>query len=151
MSIFSIPSFDVGLSGIVFLTGLSQLANLPAMIMAPKMLGWKEDLRKLQPINRAIVIVLGVGMSIVIVGSGIVVMVGSREMAGGTTLGLALACFLAVVWTYRGLIQIVLYTRLWPKGILGRFSHIGLGVLFVFQASVYWVCFVLGISKKAIG
>ncbi len=149
MTLFQFVSIDVTLSGIVFVAGLSQLANLPAMLIAPKMLGWKDDLAKLQPINRAIVIVLGIGMSIVIVGSGIVVMVGHREMANGSTLGMALACFLAVVWTYRGLIQIVLYTRLWPKGILGRFSHIGLGALFVFQAAIYWVCFLVGISKKA--
>lgn len=125
------------------------MANIPAMLMAPKMLGWKEDLAKLQPINRAIVIVLGIGMSIVIVGSGIVVMVGCHEIAKGSTLGLALACFLAVVWTYRGSIQIVLYRKIWPKGWLGQFSHIGLGVLFVFQAVVYWSVFFIGLLKNS--
>lgn len=140
--------FEFNFSDLVFLTGLSQLANIPAMIMAPKMLGWKEDLGKLQPINRNIFMVLGIGMSLIIVSSGVVVMVGRDEMLNGSLLGVSFACFLALVWTYRGLIQIFLYTRIWPGGRIGKVSHLGLSVLFVFQALVYWICFFTGMVKR---
>jgi hypothetical protein len=151
LNLLSALSVNLDLSNFVFLVGLSQMANIPAMMLAPKMLGWKEDLGKLRPINRAIVIVLGIGMSLIIVGTGIVVMVGKDELVNGSLLGISLSCFLAVVWTYRGLIQILVYPRIWPRGGISRMSHFGLMGLFVFQFLAYWILFVKGVIKRIQG
>lgn len=124
-------------SNVIFLTGLLHFCQIPAMLFAPVMLGWKEDLAKLSPINRAICCVMGGGIILTVLGLGVVVAVACDDIAGGNAAGIGLASFLAIFWAYRASIQIFLYSRIWPSGPIGRLSHYGLVALFTFQAGIY--------------
>ena len=130
---------------LVLVTGALHFCQLPAMMIAPRVLQWGDDLAKLEPINRQIVKVIGGGIMLAGLGLGVVVVCAPAEVAGGSRLGMALACFLAVLWAYRAIVQIVVYRRIWPGGGIGRLSHYGLCLLFSFQTVAYAAAFVHGL------
>lgn len=122
---------------LIMAAGLLHFCQVPAMIVAPKMLEWKKEMAMLTPINRRIVQVIGIAIMLTVLGMGLVVAWGAAEIAAATPLGLALAIFLTVFWAYRGTVQFVVYHRIWPGGFLGRASHYGLCLLFTFLTLVY--------------
>ncbi|HEX7008884.1 MAG TPA: hypothetical protein VF184_02815 [Phycisphaeraceae bacterium] len=136
----------ITLTNLVLLAGLLHFCQIPAMLAAPRMLGWKEDLAKLAVINRRIVQVIGIAIVIVGVGLGIVVVCAPADVAGGSRAGMGLACFLGVFWGYRAAVQYLLYHRIWPRGVVGRLSHYGLCGLFTFQSVVYLAAFLAGLG-----
>jgi len=136
------------LRNFVWLAGLLQFCQIPAMFAAPKVLGWREDLSKLSAINRNIVLVIGGGIVLTGVGTGLVVVLGATEMVGGGLLGIAFCGFLGVFWFYRLCAQVFLYARIWPGGVLGRLSYYGLTALFTFQAGVYLTAVVSTLLKR---
>lgn len=127
----------VSLENLVWIAGLLQFCQIPAMIVSPKILRWEDDMAKLSPINRKIVLVIGIAILLVGVGSGMVVVLGAREMVAGGRLGSALCGFLGIFWLYRAIVQVFVYSGIWPEGQVARLSHYGLTALFTFQASVY--------------
>ncbi len=129
----------------IFLSGLLHLCQIPAIYFAPKMLNWKAELAKLTPINARIYVVIGVAITIVVIGLGIVVMSASAELAAGGRLAAGVMAFLAVFWAYRAAIQIFLYTNIWPGGWMGRLSHVGLALLLTYLAVSYAVFFVMAL------
>ena len=133
----------LSMENLVLAAGLLQFCQVPAMLIAPSVLGWKDDLAKLEPINRRIVQVIGIAIVIVGVGTGIIVVLAPAEVAGASRAGTGLAAFLGVFWGYRALVQVTLYARIWPRGPLGRLSHYGLTALFFFQAIVYLTAFAI--------
>lgn len=135
---------DEFFSKILFIAGALHFCNIPAMLIAPRMLGWKEDLAKLQEINRRIVYVMGGGIILTILGTGIVVMFDPGQMVKENSVGHALACFLSLFWAYRFIVQVILYSKIWPGGVIGRSSHYGLASLFLFLTLVYGVAFWIG-------
>ncbi len=131
------------LERLVFSAGVLHFCQVPAMMFSPKMLGWEEDLAKLSPINRRIVLVMGGGIMLTVLGSGLVVAFNARRIAEGGPLARALALFLAALWIYRGFIQVAVYARIWPPGRFARASHYGLVMLFGYLSAVYALAFAL--------
>ncbi|MFA6094066.1 MAG: hypothetical protein WC986_14095 [Elusimicrobiota bacterium] len=131
---------------LVFLAGLLHFCQIPALFFAPTMLGWKEDLEKLRPINRMIFFVIGWAIVLTVIGLGIVVMTDPNALVSGQRLGTALSAFLGIFWTYRGTIQVAVYPKIWPGGFMGRASHYGLVALFTFLAGIYILAFLYSIS-----
>ena len=131
---------------LVFTAGLLHLCQVPSMIAAPRMLGWKQDLAQLEPINRRIVQVIGIAIMIVVIGLGIVVMIAPGDLLS-TRLGAALAGFLMIFWLYRAVVQVLLYRRIWPKGWLGQVSHYGLSLLFFALSGIYSAAFAVNLSR----
>lgn len=131
------------LEKLLFSAGLLHFCQLPAMMFSPKMLGWDEDLAKLSTINRRIVLVMGGGIMLTVLGSGVVVAFNARHIAAGGPLARALSLFLASLWIYRGSIQVAIYARIWPSGWFARLSHYGLVVLFGYLSAVYLLAFAL--------
>ena len=132
---------------VVFAAGLLHFCQAPAMVMAPRMLGWKQELERMAPINRRIVQVLGVSMMLVVLGLGIVVMTSARELVGGGRLALGLSGFLGVLWLFRGSVQVLLYRRIWPRGRLGALSHYALSLLFFALAGAYFAAFWINLGR----
>jgi hypothetical protein len=129
------------LARLVRLAGILHFCQVPAMMVAPQMLGWKEDLAKMQTINRRIFGVIAAAIVLTVLGLGLVVALAADQVVNGSLLGEGLAAFLAVFWAYRFLVQVVLYSKIWPGGWLGKASHYGLTLLFAFLASAYAVAF----------
>jgi hypothetical protein len=144
---FGWPGDVVSSANLVFLAGLLHFCQIPAMMVAPKMLKWKEDLSQLSPINQWIFRVIAGGIMLAVFGLGVVVVSAPNEIAEGGKLGMTLCAFLAVFWVYRAVIQIFLYSRIWPGGWLGRLSHYGLCALFLFQTGAYGIVFLEGFLK----
>lgn len=138
---------ELSLENLLFVAGLLHFCQVPAMIVAPRMLGWQDDLAQLQPINRRIVKVMGLAIMLVVLGMGVVVMVGAAELAAGGRLAGGVCAFLGVFWLYRALVQMVLYRRVWPTDVIGRLSHYGLSVLFVFLSGAYLIGFVAAVAR----
>lgn len=132
----------VSMRNLVFVAGVLHFCQVPAMLMAPRMLGWKEDLAKLSVINRRIVQVIGIAIVIVGVGTGIVVACAADDLVSGSRLATGFTAFLAFFWGYRAAVQVLLYLRIWVKGLLGTLSNYGLAVLFVFLTAAYLIAFV---------
>ena len=132
---------------LTFWTGFSHLCQLPAMVAAPRMLDWSGELGRLSTLNRRIVLVMGGGILLAAQGLGIVVMVAADEIARGGRLGGAVACFLSIFWAYRALVQIFLYSRIWPASGIGRLSHWGLVCLFTLQTGAYALVFASGLLR----
>jgi hypothetical protein len=135
------------LRNFVFAAGALQFCQIPAMMVAPRMLGWKEDLEKLATMNRRIVKVIGLAIVLVGVGTGAIVACAADEMVSGSRLACGLSLFLGVFWGYRALVQYFLYFRIWPKGFMGRLSNYGLAALFTFQSIVYLAAFVANVTR----
>ncbi len=127
----------MSLKHVLRLAGLLHFVQVPAMLYAPRMLDWESDLSKISVINRRIVQVMGGAIMLTVLGTGLVVAVGSDDLAAGGTLATALCVFMCVFWTYRAAVQMFLYSRIWPQGALGRISHYALCVLFSFLSVVY--------------
>lgn len=140
-------SETLSLTALVGLAGWLHFCQVPAMMVAPRMLGWDEDLARMQPINRRIFRVMATAIMLTVLGLGLVVGLSPAQVADGSRLGTSLAGFLAVFWTYRGAVQVLVYSRIWPQGILGILSHYGLTALFSFLAGVYWMVLVSGVLR----
>jgi hypothetical protein len=126
---------------LVFAAGLLHFCQVPSMIAAPRMLRWRADLSRLEPLNRRIVEVIGLSIMIVVIGLGIVVICAPADLVGGSRLATGLTCFLGVLWLFRAIVQVGVYGRMWPGGWAGRLSHYGMSLLFFALAAVYFAAF----------
>lgn len=138
----------LSLRNLVWLAGALQFCQIPAMLASPRMLNWREDLAKLSAINRQIVVVIGGAIVLAGIGLGVVVVLCATEMVNGGRLGTALCGFLAIFWLYRDIVQIFLYSKIWPEGVAGKLSHYGLMVLFTFQVCAYSTAFLVALTKN---
>lgn len=142
------PIKDDPMQTLVLVAGLLHFCQIPAMIFVePSMLDWKADLARLQPVNQRIVKVIGLAVVMAVIGLGIVVITSPGELVGGSKLGTALAGFLGVWWSYRFIVQIAVYSRIWPNAPKARLFHYALCVLFAFLASTYSIAFVTALSR----
>jgi hypothetical protein len=130
----------------IFIAGLLHFCQVPAMALVEvSMLEWKKDLQRLQPINRRIVKVIGLAIILTVLGLGVVVMTAPGELIGGSTLGASLAAFLSVFWSYRLLVEVLVYPKVWPRTASGRIFHYALSVLFAFLAGTYTTAFIVAL------
>lgn len=135
------------LRSLALVAGLLHFCQVPAMLVAPRMLGWEEDLGRLAPINRRIFQVMAAAILLTVLGSGALVAAAADEVAAGSRLGNGLCLFLFLFWGYRGAVQVLLYSRIWPGGALGRASHLGLTALFSFLTGAYGLLFWAGAAR----
>jgi len=137
----------VSLENLVFLAGCLHFLQIPALMFAPNMLNWKEDLAKLTIINRRIFQMIGLGIMLTTIGAGVVVVLAPAEIAGGSRLGTALCGYLSLVWAQRALIQVFLYAKVWPQGLWGRLSHYGLFANVLLKTGIYFMVFLIGVLR----
>jgi hypothetical protein len=131
----------------VRLAGALSFCQLPAMLAAPRMLGWADELRGLSELSRRIIRVIGIAIVLVVQGTGVTTLVGATDIAAGTRLGTVYAGFLTIFWGFRANAQRI-YAPLWPDTRVGRASFWALSGLFSTQALVFLSAFVHGIFFK---
>lgn len=136
------------LENLVFLAGLLHFVQVPALLMAPKMLNWQEEFSRLSPINRRIFQMIGLGIMLMTLGAGMVVIIAPDEVAGGGRLGTALCGYLGAVWLFRLIVQITVYARLWPGGLWGRLSHYGVVANLTVKTGIYFLVFSFGVTGR---
>ena len=132
----------------LWLAGIGHFCVLAASVQVPARLGWKEDLPKLTPFNRKLMIVYGGFTVLTIAAFGVLTLYLHGEMLHGERAATALAVFIAIYWTARIGVDFFYYeNKDWPKGPQFVAGHILLTGLFFALAVTYWAVLILGAMR----
>jgi hypothetical protein len=128
----------VNLPTLLLLGGVCHFGILFASALVPRVLAWRDELRKLHPLSRHLVWTHGVFIVLVIVAFGVISVVSASELAGGSRLARCVSGFIAAFWLARLGIQLFLFdarpflTTGWLK-----LGYHGLTVVFTYLGLVY--------------
>ena len=126
----------VNLATLLLLGGICHFGILTASALVPRVLNWRDELRKLQPLCRHLVWTHGVFIVLVIVAFGSISVAAAPDLAGGSRLARLVCGFIAAFWLARLAIQLFLFdatpflTNRWLKlgyhGLTAVFTYLGL-------------------------
>lgn len=134
---------------ILWLAGAGHFVILAASFQVPSRLRWKQDLAKLMPFNRKMLWVQSGFTVLTIVAFGTLTLALHEDLLRGSRAALGLACFIAIYWTARILVDAFYFSHEdWPKGTQFVVGHILLTSLFVSLAASYWALFVWQVSQR---
>ena len=128
----------VNLATLLLLGGVCHFGILTASALVPRVLNWRDELLKLQPLCRHLVWTHGVFIVLVIVGFGLISVAAAPDLANGSRLARLVCGFIAAFWLARLAIQLFLFdarpflTSLWLK-----LGYHGLTAVFAFLGLVY--------------
>jgi hypothetical protein len=130
---------------LIALGGVCHFGILIASALLPKVLAWRTELRKLDPLSRHIVWTHGAFIVLTIIGFGVLSLALAPEMAAGTLLARAVCGFIGIFWLVRLVIQVFVLdarphlTRWWLEA-----GYHGLTGVFTYLAGVYLAAAVMG-------
>jgi len=128
---------------ILWLAGAGHFLILAASFQVPQRLRWKQDLAQLMPFNRKLLWVQGGFTVLTIIAFGTLTLLLHAELLRGDRAAMALACFIAIYWTSRILVDALYFKHEdWPQGRQFVIGHTLLTSLFVALAASYWGLFV---------
>ena len=128
---------------ILWLAGAGHFLILAASFQVPQRLRWKQDLAQLMPFNRKLLWVQGGFTVLTIIAFGTLTLLLHAELLRGDRAAMALACFIAIYWTSRILVDALYFKHEdWPQGRQFVIGHTLLTSLFVALAESYWGLFV---------
>ena len=126
----------IDLATLLLLGGVCHFGILTASALVPRVLRWRDELRKLQPLCRHLVWTHGVFIVLVIVACGLISVAAARDLAGGSRLARLVCGFIAAFWLARLAIQLFLFdatpflTSAWLRlgyhGLTAVFTYLGL-------------------------
>ena len=123
---------------IVLLTaGASQLALAVASLAIPRVLNWRAETKKLDPLTRAVFWTYAGYIWGTNVAFGSLSMVVPSWLLDGTPLARAVSGFIALYWGTRVVIQLVVFGKHAPRGRMFRMAERGMVVLFVLLTLAY--------------
>jgi hypothetical protein len=136
----------VPVATLVLLAGAGQLVLAAASLAIPRVLGWREETRRLEPLTREVFWTYAAYIWGTNVAMGLVSCLAPARLLDGTTLARAVSGYIAVYWGARLAIQLVAFGRHAPAGARYRVAEAALTLLFVFLAAVYGAV-ALGIAR----
>ena len=128
----------IDLQTLLLLGGACHFGILTASALVPRVLAWRDELRKLHPLCRHLVWTHGAFIVGVIVGFGAISVFGAAELAAGSRLARLVCGFIAAFWLARLAIQLFLFdakpflTSAWLK-----LGYHGLTAVFTYLGAVY--------------
>jgi hypothetical protein len=126
--------FDVDL----WLVGAGHFLILVASFQVPSRLRWKQDLQSLAPFNRKLLWVQSGFTVLTILAFGVLTLVLHGELLRGDRAAVGLACFIAIYWSSRILVDAFYFSHTdWPKGKEFAVGHVLLTSLFSALAASY--------------
>lgn len=123
--------FEQLLSLAIWLAGVAHFCIIPAGLMAPKVLSWGEDVRKLQPFTRKAfwVYYYFTGLTIILFGG--VTFALHDPLLNGDFSALVIGGVIALWWSCRILVDCFYFShREWPQGKHFLLGHIVLTTTF---------------------
>jgi hypothetical protein len=121
--------------------GMLHFLQLPAILLAPRILRWKDDFKQLMPINRWIFNVTAGGIVLTGFGLGLIVFFFPNQIIN-SVVGQMLCLFLGVFWTYRSIVHFAIYSKVWPKDkFISRSSYWFMACVIPLKGILYWICF----------
>ena len=126
---YSITS--INRADLIFAAGLLHFGILVASALTPRVLDWRRELGKLQPLTRHLVWVHGAFIVLTIVGFGTVATLNATALASGSTLARSICAFIAVFWLARLGIQVFVFdARPYLTSAFLKLGYHGLTVVF---------------------
>ena len=128
----------MNLALLILIGGVLHFGILLASALTPRVLDWKMELTKLDPLTRQLVWVHGAFIVLVIIGFGAVSVALPAELAAGTWLSRAVCGFIALFWLTRLAVQFFVFdakqylTSAWLK-----LGYHGLTCVFAYHAVIY--------------
>ncbi len=126
------------LAWLIFVGGLAHFGILTASALVPRVLQWRRQLEKFDPLMRQVVWVHGLFIVLVILGFGTISVSLASELASGETVARAFCALVGLFWLARLVIQLSFFdaksylTTRWLK-----LGYHGLTVTFAYLASVF--------------
>jgi hypothetical protein len=132
-------TWDWYLSQAIYAAVVGHLVVLIASFQVPARLGWKEDIPKLTRFNQKIFWVYGFYILLCIVSFAALTWRLHDAFLAGEPAARCVACFIAVFWTIRVLVDVFWYDhRDWPQGNALVAGHALVTSLFCTLAGIYW-------------
>jgi hypothetical protein len=125
------------LSTLIFLAGIGQLSVLTASALVPLRLSWKTELSGLPRLHRQMYWVYGGYVVLAIVAFGLISLLHSHELAGGSGLARALCAYIGVFWGIRLALQWVLDARPFLTTWWLKTGYYALTLLFAAFTAIY--------------
>ena len=123
---------------LILIGGVLHFGILLASALTPRVLDWRHELAKLDPLTRQLVWVHGAFIVLVIVAFGVLSVTLPRELAAGTWLARSVCGFIALFWIARLVVQFFVFDA---KAYLGnaalKLGYHGLTCVFAYHAVVY--------------
>ena len=122
---------------LVFLAGLTQLGIALSSLLLPRILGWREQIAKLEPLTRHVFWTYAgyiLGMNLFFAGLSILA---PQLLTEGTPLARTISGLITVYWGARVLIQLFSYSGSKPQGWFYKVADVAFLVAFVFCTAVY--------------
>ena len=130
------------IQGLIFIAGLAQLALAGGSLVIPKILNWRFELAKVQPLIKQMFWTYAAYILVINVSFGLISVFAFEELTNGSKLAMLIAGFIAVYWISRVLIQFFYFDRAnFPSGKWNRAGEVVLVTLFVFLSVVYILAF----------
>ncbi len=93
---------------LIFLAGCGQLSVLVASALVPIRLNWRTEFGKLSRLHRQMYWVYGGYVVLSIIAFGVICLVNSNELSGGSRLARSICAYMAIFWGIRLSLQAVL-------------------------------------------
>lgn len=128
---------------IIWLAGAGHFVILAASFQVPSRLRWKQDLAHLMPLNRKLLWVQSAFTVLTIIAFGTLTIALHTELLRGDRAAMGLACFIAIYWTSRILVDAFYFSHQdWPRGRQFLIGHMLLTSLFAALATSFWALFI---------
>lgn len=122
----------------LLIAGGLHFSLLLAGLSVPRVLDWGNDLRKVDPLSRQVILVHGGFIVLTIIGFGVISLVGADGLLQGSVLGGALAAFIGVFWLGRLCIQLFYFKPdRWLTTTFRKVGYRALTCVFAYFAIVY--------------
>jgi hypothetical protein len=123
---------------LILIGGVLHFGVLLASALTPRVLDWKKELTKLDPLTRQLVWVHGAFIVLVIIGFGVVSVALPAELAAGTWLSRGVCGFIALFWLTRLAVQFFVFdAKQYLTSAWLRLGYHGLTCVFAYHAFVY--------------
>lgn len=123
---------------LVTVCGWLQLTLCVGVLSLPKILGWRQDVAKLRPLNREIFLVYAVYTWFAILSFGLVSGFAGHWILADSPLATAVTIMMALFWGVRLLIQFTVFDRSdIPKGAFYRVAEVALVGVFLLLTTTY--------------
>lgn len=127
---------------LILVAGLAQIALVTASPFIPKILGWKKELAKVQPLIKQMFWTYAAYILVINLCFGMLSIFDYQELTNGSHLAVIINGFIAAYWISRVLIQFFYFDRSdFPAGKWNKLAEVVLVLLFITLSAVYSFAF----------
>jgi hypothetical protein len=120
------------------LAGLAQVALVAGSFAIPKVLNWKNELAKVQPLIKQMFWTYAAYILVINLSFGLLSLCDAKELVNGSVLALLITGFIALYWISRVLTQFLYFDRSnFPAGKWNKLAEVLLVMLFIFLSIIY--------------